>query len=102
MTLDHWLLIAFLAVGAYGLRLAGLIGGQAILRNERLKTLLDDLPGCLIVALVATSLADASPLTWIAAAFALVVAILTNNVVITMALGFAAMFGMQFFFNTVV
>ncbi|MDF2367854.1 AzlD domain-containing protein [Sneathiella sp.] len=97
MTLDHWLLIALLAVGAYGLRLAGLIGGQAILHNAKLKTLLDDLPGCLIVALVATSLADAAPLTWIAAAFALVVAIVSNNVVITMALGFAAMFGLQYF-----
>lgn len=97
MTLDHWLLIGLLAIGAYGLRLAGLFGGQAILQNARLKTLLDDLPGCLIVALVATSLADASPLTWIAAAFALLVAILSNNVVITMALGFAAMFAMRYF-----
>ncbi|WP_373083964.1 AzlD domain-containing protein [Sneathiella sp.] len=97
MTMDHWLLIAGLAVGAYGLRLAGLIGGQAILRHERLATLLDDLPGCLIVALVATSLADASATLWIAAAFALVVAILSNNVVVTMALGFAAVFGMQYF-----
>ena len=45
MTLDHWLLIGLLAIGAYGLRLAGLFGGQAILQNARLKTLLDDLPG---------------------------------------------------------
>lgn len=37
------------------------------------------------------------PLIWIAAAFALVVAIVSSNVVITMALGFAAMFGLQYF-----
>ncbi len=97
MTFDHWLLIGVLALGTYSLRLAGLIGGQAILRNAKLKVLLDDLPGCLIVALVATSLADAAPLTWIAAAFALGIAIVTNNVVITMALGFAAMFAMRYF-----
>ncbi|MAL80243.1 MAG: branched-chain amino acid transporter [Sneathiella sp.] len=97
MSPDHWLLILCLAVGAYGLRLAGLIGGQAIIRNARLKTLLDDLPGCLIVALVAASLANSDLTVWLAALFALAVAILSNNVVITMALGFAAMFGLQYF-----
>ena len=97
MSPDHWLLILCLAVGAYGLHLAGLIGGQAIIRNARLKTLLDDLPGCLIVALVAASLANSDLTVWLAALFALAVAILSNNVVITMALGFAAMFGLQYF-----
>ena len=96
MTHDHWLLILILAVGTYSLRLIGLYGGQRMIRNERLKNLLADLPGCLIVALVAASLGNADPITWIAAAIALFVAIITRNVVITMALGFAAMFALRY------
>lgn len=97
MSLDHWLLILLLALGTYSLRLIGLFGGQRMIRNERFRTLLADLPGCLIVALVAASLGNADPITWIAAAIALIVAILTRNVVITMALGFAAMFALRYF-----
>ena len=96
MTPDHWLLILLLAVGTYSLRLIGLYGGQRMMRSARLKNLLADLPGCLVVALVAASLGTADLVTWIAAAIALLVAILTRNVVITMALGFAAMFALRY------
>lgn len=96
MTQNQWLLIALLAVGAYGIRLIGLIGGQAINDNPRLQPLLEELPGCLVVALVAASLTGQPPLTWLAALVALGVAVVTNNVVITMVGGIAALIGLGY------
>ncbi|MEO3417259.1 AzlD domain-containing protein [Roseovarius sp. CAU 1744] len=90
MTSAQWLLIVLLAIAAYGVRLAGLVGGRAISANPRLKPFLDDLPGCLVVGLVAASLAGEPAVTWAAALVALGVAILTNNVVVTMVIGLAA------------
>ncbi|QIE45426.1 branched-chain amino acid transporter [Pseudohalocynthiibacter aestuariivivens] len=93
MTSSQWTLIALLAAASYGVRLAGLFGGRALAANPRLKPLLHDLPGCLIVGLVAASLADASLLYWAAAAVALSTAILTGNLVITMLIGMAVIVG---------
>ncbi len=90
MSSAEWLLIGLLAVASYGVRLAGLIGGRAIAANPRLKPFLDDLPGCLVVGLVASSLAGEPVVTWLAALVALAVAIASNNVVVTMAAGLAA------------
>ncbi len=90
MTGAQWLLIGLLACASYGIRLIGLFGGHAISANPRLKPFLDDLPGCLVVGLVAASLAGEPALTWGAALVALAVAILANNVVVTMAAGLAA------------
>ncbi len=90
MTGAQWLLIGLLAIAAYGVRLAGLFGGRAIAANPRLKPFLDDLPGCLVVGLVAASLAGEPMVTWTAALVALIIAILSNNVVLTMATGMAA------------
>ena len=97
MTPAQWMLIILLAIAAYGTRLTGLLGGRAIAANPRLKPFLEDLPGCLIVGLVAASLAGEPALVWLAALLALVVAILINNVVITMVAGLAAItLGQQF------
>ena len=90
MTGAQWMLILLLAVASYGVRLAGLIGGRAMSANPRLKPFLNDLPGCLVVGLVAASLAGEPALTWIAGLVALAVAILVNNVVMTMVTGLLA------------
>lgn len=90
MTGAQWTLIVLLAVAAYAVRLAGLFGGQAMAAKPRLKPFLDDLPGCLVVGLVAASLAGEPMMTWAAALVALVIAILSNNVVLTMAAGMTA------------
>lgn len=92
MTSEQWLLIIILGLGAYGIRFLGLIGGNAINANPKFKRILDNLPGCLVVALVASSLADAEPITWLAATIALAAAIITNHVVLTMLIGFAAIY----------
>ena len=92
MTTEQWFLIITLGLGAYSIRFLGLIAGKAINDNQKLKKILDNLPGCLVVALVASSLAEAEPITWLAASIALVAAIITNHVVLTMLIGFAAIY----------
>ena len=96
MTDLQWLLIASLALGAYSIRFLGLVSGQLINENKKLNRILNELPGCLIIALIASSLSDANIHTLIAAAIACLIAIISNNVVITMFLGLASYIGLQF------
>lgn len=98
MTDTQWLLIIVLAIGAYSIRFTGLVSGQLLSENVRLNKFLGDLPGCLIIALIAASLSEAHLLTWIAAAIAFIVALISNNVVATMALGFLSIFTLKFLF----
>lgn len=86
---DVLLLIAGLAIATYGIRALGLVTG-AFIQRSRFAWVLDDLPGVLIVALVASSLAGASHSSWLAAAVALAIAMRTNHVVLTMIGGVAA------------
>jgi len=95
MTATEWLLILALAASTYSVRLIGLVAGQKITEYAPLKKALDTLPGCLLVALIASSLAEANNMTWIAASIALIVAILSNHVILTMILGFASLFLLQ-------
>lgn len=83
------MLIAVLAVAAFSIRVLGLVAGDAI-RFSRYSWILDDLPGLIVVSLVASSLAGQSIGTWVAAAVALVVAYLSNHVIWTMCIGVAA------------
>lgn len=94
MTASHWVLIGILAVAAFAIRLTGLIAGNAI-RRSRLAPLLDDLPGLIVVSLVAASLAGQPALTWIAGTAALATAWKTNNVVATMLAGVAVFAGLS-------
>jgi uncharacterized membrane protein len=88
MTFPFWMLIAVLAVAAFSIRVLGLVAGDAI-RSSRYSWILDDLPGLIVVSLVASSLAGQSIGTWVAAAVALFVAYLTNHVIWTMCIGVA-------------
>lgn len=80
------MLIVVLAVAAFSIRLLGLFAGDAI-KSSRFAWMLDDLPGLIIVSLVASSLAEQSIGTWIAAAAALAVAYFSNHVILTMCVG---------------
>ena len=89
MTFPFWMLIAVLAAAAFSIRVLGLIAGDAI-RSSRYSWILDDLPGLIVVSLVASSLTGQSVGTWLAAAVALFVACMTNHVIWTMCVGVAA------------
>lgn len=90
MTKYQWSLIILLAIFAYGIRFVGLIAGNWIYRQPRLEKVLDDLPGCLVIALVAASLSHAEAAAWIAAAIALAVAGMRGNVIVVMIVGAGA------------
>ncbi len=89
MTFPFWMLIAILAVAAFSIRVLGLVAGDAI-KCSRYSWILDDLPGLIVVSLVASTLAGQSIGTWAAAAVALFFACLTNHVIWTMCIGVAA------------
>lgn len=89
MNRDVILLIVGLAVATYAIRALGLVTGN-FFQQSRFAWVLQELPGILIVALVASSLATMSPTGWIAAAVALGIAIYSNHVVLTMIGGVAA------------
>lgn len=90
MTPDHWLLIALLAAPTIGLRVVGYMAGGAMMRRPIFKRILDVFPGCLITALVASSLAQGGPAHIGAAVVALTTAVLLKNIIGTMVAGMAA------------
>lgn len=93
MSFPFWMLIGVLGVAALSIRVLGLYAGDAI-RSSRISWVLDDLPGLIVVSLVASSLAGQSIGTWFAAAAALVTAYATNHVILTMCIGVAAYAGL--------
>jgi branched-subunit amino acid transport protein len=86
MSGTHWTVIALLALVAFLIRVAGLMAGERI-RASRQAWMLDELPGLIVVSLVASSLIGQTLPTWIAAGVALGIAVITNNVIATMAVG---------------
>ncbi|GAA6175614.1 AzlD domain-containing protein [Sulfitobacter pacificus] len=93
MTFPFWMLIIVLAIAAFSIRVLGLFAGDAI-KASRFSWILDDLPGLIVVSLVAASLANQSVGTWLAAAAALAVAYVANHVILTMCVGVAAYGGL--------
>lgn len=89
MSGDHWAVIAILTAAAFSIRGLGMIAGGRI-HASRYAWVLDELPGLIVVSLVASSLVSQPTQTWFAAVVALCAAILTNHVITTMIVGVAA------------
>ncbi len=96
MSFSFWMLIVILAVAAFSIRVLGLFAGSSI-RSSRFSWVLDDLPGLIIVSLVASSLAGQPLETWLAAVAALIIAYVTNHVILTMCIGVATYAGLLWF-----
>ncbi|MCF6293046.1 MAG: AzlD domain-containing protein [Robiginitomaculum sp.] len=96
MTSSYWIFIGVLAIAAFSIRVTGLIAGNAI-RKSRLAPLLNDLPGLIIVSLVAASMAGQPVMTWVAATVALGIAWKTNNVIVTMIVGVVTFAGLPLY-----
>lgn len=92
MTGAHWVVIGILALAAFSIRVVGLIAGGRV-RASRHAWVLDELPGLIVICLVAASLAGQPLQTWIAAAVAFAAAALTNHVIATMLVGVMAYAG---------
>lgn len=89
MSIEHWILILALAAAALSIRVLGLLAGDRI-RASHHAWMLEELPGLIIVSLVASSLAAQDWAAWGAAAIALAVAWISNHVILTMCTGMAA------------
>ena len=86
---DPWMVIIGLAIATFVIRLGGVYLGQGLPREGGWARALNALPGCLIVALVSVSLLSGGPREWFAGAIAVVVAIVTRSLPLTMAAGIA-------------
>ena len=89
MDTETTLLICGLAICTFATRALGLLAGN-FFQDSRFSWVLRELPEILIVAIVASSLTDQPISGWFSAAFALGVALYSNNVVLTMFGGVAA------------
>jgi len=89
----HWGVIGILAFAAFSIRVLGLIAGGRI-RASRHAWALDDLPGLIVVSLVAASIAGQPLQTWVAAGAALGAAVLSNHVIVAMVVGVVAFAGL--------
>ncbi|MBI1209702.1 MAG: AzlD domain-containing protein [Azospirillum sp.] len=87
---EAWLVILFLTIGTFGIRLTGVVIGQQVLKAGAWARAMRALPGCMIVSLVAVSVLSGGPREWAAGLIATAVAVATRNLPITMVSGIAA------------
>ena len=81
---EHAFLILGLVVGTFLIRFSGYVLGSKLPTSGSWARAFSALPGCLITALVSVMLIGASAAEWGAACLALLCAVLTRNVPITM------------------
>jgi uncharacterized membrane protein len=81
------LAIFLMAISIYLLRLMGYWLAGFIRFSPALKTWLDYLPGCILMAIIAPSLLSSSPIQWIASGLIAVIMAKTHNLFISMLIG---------------
>ena len=92
---DKTLVIAVMMIATLSVRLLGVFVGQQLPRHGPWARALNALPGCLIVSLVALMLASGGPREWLAGSLALLAAIATRNLPLTMGVGILAIWGLR-------
>ncbi len=90
-------LTLLLAVATFSVRYLGVVVGQHLPASGPWTRALNALPGCLIVSLVAVILTSGGIDEWIGAAAALIIAIVTRNLPITMIVGIIVVWAMRTF-----
>jgi uncharacterized membrane protein len=86
------LAIGLAAVVTYGLRLGGLLLAGRLPRQGRIRQGMNALPGCLLLSLVAPSIASAGVWGLLAGVVTAVVVLRTRNTLAAMLLGMAVVF----------
>jgi len=87
---DQWILIVGLTIGTYLIRIGGYLLGAKLPATGSWARAFAVLPGCLISALLAVIVVQGSVTEWVAASIALVIAILTRSLALTMCAGIIA------------
>lgn len=80
--------ILAMALATYVTKASGLWILDRITLSERAEAGLEALPGGIIVAILAPRLVDGGPATWVAAAAVILVAYRTDNVLLSLLVGF--------------
>ncbi|OBY25768.1 AzlD family protein [Leisingera sp. JC1] len=86
---ETWTLILGLAAATFAVRLSGYLLGRRLPDHGPWARGLQALPGCLILSLVTYLLMQGGPQEWMAGAAALVVAMFSRSLPLTMAAGIA-------------
>lgn len=94
---DPVLLTLLLAAATFCVRFLGVVVGQHLPTSGPWTRALNALPGCLIVSLVAVILSSGGINEWTGAIAALIVAVLTRNLPITMIAGIFVVWAMRTF-----
>lgn len=92
---ETWVVIVVLAIATFSIRLAGILLGQRLPTTGPWARALNALPGCLIIALVSVLILSGGSNEWIAGAIALLVALTTKNLPLTMLAGILVVFGLR-------
>lgn len=95
--IESYLLIISLAVATFFIRLSGYLLGARMPSSGPWLRAFNALPGCLIAALLSVILVQGGFAEWTAAGVAIVVAIVSKNLPLTMIAGILAVWGMRSF-----
>lgn len=87
--------ILAMAVATYVTKAGGLWVLDRITLSERSEAGLEALPGGIIVAILAPRLVDGDPATWVGAAAVVAVAARTDNVVVSLLVGFVVVLALR-------
>lgn len=95
---EMWTLITGLAMATFAVRLSGYLLGRRLPDYGPWARGLQALPGCLILSLVTYLLMQGGPQEWVAGTAALIVALITRSLPLTMGAGIAAICLLRAFF----
>lgn len=92
---ETWPIIIVLALATFTIRLSGILLGQRLPDSGPWARALNALPGCLIISLVSALVLSGGINEFIAGALAVVVALVTRSLPLTMAVGILAIYGLR-------
>lgn len=84
MTTEEWGLLLALAVMAMAIRLSGLYAGRYLAKHRFSQSMVNAVPGCLLIALVVPDLISRGVGGWAAAGATLLLMMKTRNITIGM------------------
>jgi len=94
-------LLAILMMGgiAYGCRISGYLAGTLFRNIERYRSLLEALPGCALMTILAPAAMKGSPLELVALACTIVTMWITGNVLLSSIIGIGLLLGFGLWLN---
>ena len=84
---ELWYLILLLALGTFCIRLGGYMLAQFLPNSGAMTRILNALPGTIIASLLTVLIVQMGPREWVAALLALLAAVITRNLPVTMVVG---------------